>query len=174
MPLDGVLGADTLSSFDVDLDLPGHRMVLYQKQTCANAAPAWPEPYDKIAVGRSLGDHLFFLVQLDGRRIATFIDTGAQLTVLSTEAAAALGVTAAVLARDPVILVHGAAAEQLDAHVHRFAQLGIGTEVIRNLEIAVTNIRLSDADLVLGTDFLRSRRMWMSYGSQQIFLSRRS
>src|SRR5262249_20998155 len=30
-PLDGVLGADTLSSFDVDLDLPGHRMVLYEK-----------------------------------------------------------------------------------------------------------------------------------------------
>ena len=30
-PLDGLLGADSLSSFDVDLDLPGHRMVLYEK-----------------------------------------------------------------------------------------------------------------------------------------------
>ena len=135
--------------------------------------PAWAEPYDKIAVGRSLGDHLFFPVQLDGRRIDTFIDTGAQLTVLATKAAAALGVTDAVLARDRVLTVHGAAAEQLSAHVHRFAQLAIGTEVIRNLEIAVTDVRLNDADLVLGIDFLRSRRMWMSYGSQQIFLSSR-
>ena len=171
-PLDGVLGADALSSFDVDLDLPGHRMALYQRQTCTGAAPAWTEPYATIAASRSLGDHLFFPVQLDGRKIAAFIDTGAQLTVLSTKAAVALGVTDAVMARDPAITVHGAVAEQLGAHVHRFAQLAIGTEVIRNLEIAVTDVRLNDADLVLGIDFLRSRRMWMSYGSQQIFLSR--
>jgi clan AA aspartic protease (TIGR02281 family) len=174
IPLDGVLGADTLSSFDVDLDLRGHRMALYQRQECAGAAPAWTEPYDKIAVSRSLGGHLFFPVQLDGRSIAAFIDTGAQLTVLSIKAASALGVSNAVLARDRAMLVHGAAAEQLSAHVHRFTQLVIGTEVIRNIEIAVTDVRLSDADLVLGVDFLKSQRMWMSYGSQQIFLSRRS
>ena len=69
--------------------------------------------------------------------------------------------------------VLGAAAEQLDGHVHRFSQLAIGTEVIRDPEIGVTDLRLSDADLVLGVDFLQSRRVWMSYGSQQIFLSRR-
>ena len=39
-PLDGVLGADTLSSFDIDLDLPGRRMTLYQEQSCAIASPA--------------------------------------------------------------------------------------------------------------------------------------
>ena len=65
-------------------------------------------------------------------------------------------------------------AEQLDGRVHRFSQLAIGAEVIRDPEIGVTDLRLSDADLVLGVDFLQSRRVWMSYGSQQIFLSRRS
>jgi predicted aspartyl protease len=173
-PLDGVLGVDTLSSFDVDLDLPGHRLVLYEKQTCAGATPAWTEPYAKIAAGRSLGDHLFFPVQLEGRKLAAFIDTGAQFTVLSTKAASVLGVTEAALAQDRVIIVHGAAAEQLSAHLHRFSQLAVGTEIIRNLEIVVTDVRLNDADLVLGIDFLRSRRMWMSYGSQQIFLSHRT
>ena len=173
VPIDGVLGADSLSSFDVDLDLAGHRMALYRSQSCAGAAPTWSEPYDRIAARRSLGDHLFFPTQLDGRWIAAFIDTGAQLTVLSAQAAARLGLTEPVLARDPMILVHGAAAEELSARVHRFAQLWIGTELIRSPEIAVTDLRLGDADLVLGVDFLRSRRMWMSYGSQQIFLSRR-
>jgi hypothetical protein len=38
-PLDGVLGAETLSSFDIDLDLPGRRVTLYQGQSCAAAAP---------------------------------------------------------------------------------------------------------------------------------------
>ncbi len=172
-PLDGVLGADTLSSFDIDIDLPGHRLVLYQKQTCAGAAPAWIPPYSKIPARRSLGDHLCFPVQLDGRSITAFIDTGAQFSVVSKRAAAALGITDPVLAHDPTMTVHGAAAEQLDGHVHRFSQLAIGTEVTGNPEIGVTDLRLSDADLVLGVDFLRSRRVWMSYGSQLIFLSRR-
>jgi predicted aspartyl protease len=173
-PLDGVLGADTLSSFDVDFDLPGHRMVLYQKQTCPGAAPAWTEPYATISAGRSRGDHLFFPVRLDGRRTDAFIDTGSQFTVLSTRAALAVGVTAAVLARDRMVTVRGAAGEQLAARVHRFSQLEIGAETIRNPEIVVTDVSLSDADLVLGIDFLKSRRLWLSYGSQQIFLSHRT
>ena len=173
-PLDGVLGADSLSSFDVDLDLPGHRMVLYEKQTCPGAAPVWTEPYARISAGRSLGDHLFFPVQLDGRRTEAFVDTGSQFTVLSTRAALAVGVAPTVLARDRVATVRGAAAEQLAAHVHRFSQLEVGTETIRNPEIIVTDVRLSDADLVLGVDFLRSRRIWFSYGSKQIFIMRRT
>jgi predicted aspartyl protease len=172
-PLDGVLGADTLSSFDVDLDLPGHRMVLYAKQTCPQASPAWAGPYARIGTGRSFGGHLFFPVQLDGHRIDTFIDTGSQLTVLSTKAASILGVTGAILAHEREIMLHGAAAERLSARVHRFSQLQIGPEVIRNPELVVTDIRLNDADIVLGIDFLSSQRIWMSYGSQQIFLMRR-
>src|SRR5262249_45043780 len=93
-PLDGVLGAGSLTSFDVDLDLPGHRLVLYAKQTCPGAAPAWTEPYARINTGRSRGDHLFFPVRLDGRMIDAFVDTGSQFTVLSARAAQALGVTA--------------------------------------------------------------------------------
>src|SRR5215475_11425622 len=65
-PLDGVLGADSLNSFDIDLDLPNNRITFYSKQTCPSAAPAWAEPYITIAAGRSKGDHLFFPVQLDG------------------------------------------------------------------------------------------------------------
>jgi len=173
-PLDGVLGADSLSSFDVDLDLAGHRMVLYERQTCPGAAPAWTQPYARITAGRSRGDHLFFPVRLDGRRTDAFFDTGSQFTVLSTRTALAMGVDAAVLAHDRVATVRGAAAEQLAAHVHQFSQLEIGTETIRDPQIIVTDVRLSDADLVLGIDFIRPRRIWFSYGSQQIFIMRRS
>ena len=40
-------------------------------------------------------------------------------------------------------------------------------------EIDVTEINLNDADFVLGIDFLGSQRVWISYGSQQLFLMRR-
>ena len=68
----------------------------------------------------------------------------------------------------------GAAGEQVSSHVHRFSQLEIGGEVVNHPEFVVTNVELSDADLVLGINFLISRRIWLSYGSQQIFLSRRT
>jgi predicted aspartyl protease len=172
-PLDGVLGADILHSFDIDLDLPGRRMILYQGQSCAAAAPAWAQPYARIAAALSPSSRLFFPVQLDGRRITALFDSGAQFSVLSTRSALALGVNGAVLARDPPVSVRGADGEQLSAHAHRFFRLEVDGEVIRNAEIDVTEISLNEADLVLGIDFLGSRRVWISYGSQQLFLLRR-
>jgi predicted aspartyl protease len=173
-PLDGVLGADTLSSFDVDLDLPHHRMVFYGKQSCPGAAPAWAEPYSAISAHRSFSNHLSFPAQLDGRLIDTFIDTGAQLSVISSRAALALGVTDAALAHDRATVTLGAAAERLNSHLHHFSHLEVGGELVRNPALIVADVSLRDADLVLGIDFLSSRRIWLSYASQQIFLSRRS
>ncbi len=171
-PLDGLLGADVLSGFDIDLDLPHQQMLLYEKQSCPSAPP-WAGPYTGINAGRSAGEHLFFPVQLDGRGIVAFVDTGAQRTVLSTTAALALGVTEAALARDRSITTRDATAHQLDSRLHRFSRLTVGAEMIRNPEVAVTDVKLTDADLVLGIDFLKSRHIWLSYGSLRIFLSSR-
>ena len=172
-PLDGVLGADTLSSFDIDLDLPHHRMTFWDKQSCPSAAPAWPQPYSAIPARRTLSNHLSFPAQLDGRQIDTFIDTGAQLSVVSSRAAQALGITEAALARDRPTVTLGAAAERLNSHLHRFSRMEVGGEVVHNPELIVADVSLKDADLVLGIDFLSARRLWLSYGSQQIFLTRR-
>jgi predicted aspartyl protease len=173
-PLDGVVGADSLNSFDIDLDLPNNRITFYRRQACPAAAPAWTEPYITMAAGRSKGDHLFFPVQLDGHKINAFIDTGAQSTVLSTSAALALGLTPALLARDRAAVLRGAGPEQLGGRVHRFARLEIGGETIRDPEIIVADLNLSDADLVLGIDIVRPWRIWLSYGAQKIFLLRRT
>ena len=172
-PLDGLLGADSLSTFDIDLDLPHHRMVFYAKQSCPAAAPAWTEPYARIAARRSFSGHLVFPARLNGREVDAFVDTGAQLTVLSTRVALALGVTETALARDRPTVTSGATAGQLSSHAHQFSSLEIGGEILRNPEIVVVDVKLGDADLVLGIDFLISRRIWLSYGSVQIFLSRR-
>jgi hypothetical protein len=52
-------------------------------------------------------------------------------------------------------------------------KLARGTAVTaRDPEIVVADVNLPDADLVLGFDFVSSRRMWFSYGSHRIFLSR--
>jgi len=171
-PLDGLLGADALSAFDIDLDLPRHQMTFYRKQTCETATPNWAGPYISISTGLSRGERLFFPVQLDGRRLTAVIDTGSQVTVLATAAARALGLTEGHLSRDRSTTTQGVAGE-LSARVHRFAKLEVGALMIRNPEVVVTDLKLNEADIVLGVDFLSSRRLWLSYGSRRIFLSSR-
>jgi len=173
-PLDGVLGADVLGAFDVDFDLAQHRMILHEPQSCPTAAPDWTDRYVGISTGLSAAQHLFFRAQLDGRSIFAIVDTGAQMTLLSTKAARALGVSEATLAQEKAITIRGAAGELLSGHVHRFSGLDVGGVALHNPEIVVADFTLREADLVLGIDFVRSRRIWFSYRSRQIFLSRTS
>ena len=170
--IDGLLGADFLADFEVDLDLSQRRVLLYQPPPCPITGPAWSEPYTTIRANRSLHDRLFFPVSLDGHRFAALIDTGAQLTALDTGSAAALGVTGQTMARDPVATLRGAAAEIIRSRVHRFSRLEIDGEVIRDPVIVVAGLGLQDADLVIGANFLRLHRVWLSYASHLIFISR--
>jgi predicted aspartyl protease len=170
VPLDGLLGADALADFDLDLDLPRQRVAFYRKQACRNAAPDWAPPYTAIETGRSRGEHLFFPVRLDGREMTAFVDTGAQRSAVSAEAAGVLGVTGATLARDPRWHLHGATAGRVAGHLHRFASLQVGREAIGNPELVIAKLGLADADIILGFDFILPRRLWLSYGARRIFL----
>jgi predicted aspartyl protease len=173
-PLDGLLGADFLSDYEVELDLAHRRITLYAPPPCPITAPVWGGAFTTLAANRSLHNRLFFPVRLDGHALATLIDTGAQLTALDAESAAAIGVTGRVLARDPVTTLRGAAAETVVSRAHRFALLQIDGLALRDQTIMVTRLGLQDADLVLGADFLRWQRVWLSYKSHRIFIERRS
>jgi predicted aspartyl protease len=163
MPLssvDGVLGTDVLSRFDIDLDLPNRRMSLYEKGACT---PDWAGPSAEIKIGRSVyNTHLFFPVQLDGRRITATIDTGAQRTTLSTATAHAMGITDAMLARNPPVQTRGFGGGHLASRVHQFDSLTVGSIRLSKPQIVVTN---------LGMDFLQSRRLFLSYAGFRMFLA---
>ena len=171
-PIEGLLGADFLADYEIDLDLAHRRISLFAPPPCPVGAPAWSTTYSTIAANRSLHDRLFFRVRLDGRPLAALIDTGAQLTTLDADTAAAVGVTGLSLARDPVTTLRGATAEPVTSRAHRFAELQIDSEMLRDQTIMVTRLGLQDADLVLGADFLRWQRVWLSYASHRIFLER--
>ena len=170
-PLDGILGADVLTGFDIDLDLPHQRMTLYPRGSCP-LGPPWPGAFAQISTGLSLGEHLFFPVQLDGHKVSAVIDTGTQLTTLSKAMAKALGVTDEELTRDHPITAHGATPGELPSHVHQFSQLNVGSEKIPNPRLVVSDIAIPDADMLLGIDFIRSHRLWFSFASFQIFLAK--
>jgi predicted aspartyl protease len=165
----GLLGADFLAHFAVDLDVSDGRLRLY-RPACLAAQPAWRPPFSMIAANRSLHDHLFFAVQLDGRRLYAFIDTGAQRSVIDRAAALALGVDAAELSRAPAAMLRGAAAASVAAPLYRFARLQIGNITIADPVLSVAPLDLVDADIILGEDFIETRRLWLSYSPPAIVI----
>lgn len=165
----GLLGGDFLAHFDVDLDLAKGRLDLYPRG-CAPARPPWKGTYTAIAANRSIDNRLFFPVALDGRKLFAFIDTGAQVSTIDTGAARRLGLSRAALARDPIAGMRGLSPQRVQARAHRFARLRIGDETVRDPVLLVTALNLPDADIVLGLDFLRGRRVWFSYPRHRIFL----
>jgi predicted aspartyl protease len=171
METDGFLGTDMIGKFDIDLDLPRNRMWLYERGACI---PDWTDAHNKVEIGRSATNgHMFFPVQLDRRKITATIDTGADRTTLSRASAHAMGLTDAVLARDRPAVTRGFGGGQLASRIHRFGSLTVGTVRLSEPEIVVTDLRLRGIDLILGMDFLRSRRLWLSYAGFQMFLSSR-
>ena len=45
-PVDGLLGVTVLSAFDIDMDLPKQKMILYGGLVCSDTViPPWREPY---------------------------------------------------------------------------------------------------------------------------------
>ena len=169
MQPDGLLGGDFLSDFDVDLDLADGRLAFY-RSGCAPARPPWRSASTAIHANRSLVGRLFFPVTLDGHKLFAFIDTGAQVSTIDTAAARRLGLSKAAIAGGPAATLRGVSAAKVQAHAHRFARLQIGGDTVREPVMIVAPLNLPDADIVLGLDFLRGRRVWFSYPTQRIFL----
>ena len=169
--IDGLLGADLLADFDLDLDFVHRRVRFYKASACA--APSWPPPYSSIAAHVSLHRHLFFPVRLDGQDMAAFIDTGSQFTVVDAAAAVRSGLTQAALRLDRAVTVRGAAAVSVGAHVHRFDRLEVAGGVTRDSSAIVARLDLDDADLILGADYLAAHRVWLSYNARTVFVGPR-
>jgi hypothetical protein len=142
---------------------------LYEKPACEITAPAWALRYEVIPANRSLHDHLFFKLILDGTSLAAFFDSGTQHSLVDERSARQVGVDDTVLGQDPASTVRGINAATAPAHIHRFVKLIVGGEALAHPELVVTKLGLNDADVILGTDYLRSHRVWLSYGSHQVF-----
>jgi predicted aspartyl protease len=171
LAVDGLLGADLLVAFDLDLDIGHHRILLYEPVTCPRPVLPWPRRYVVIAAHPSKHRHMAFAVALDGHDLNAFIDTGAERSLVDTGFVAGLGVTEADLQQDQAAMMQGVSADVAVARLHRFGRLQLGELGLLSPSILVTPLRLDDADLLFGTDFLLHRRVWLSYASRRIFVA---
>ena len=74
-------------------------------------------------------------------------------------------------ANDPAVAVRGANPGVSSQRVHRFTEVGIGEDRFPAPIFLVGGLQSGEWDMLLGSDYLRRKRVWLSYATGQIFIS---
>jgi predicted aspartyl protease len=170
---DGLLGADILLAFDLDIDVLDGTLTLYRSRVCPNAQPPWHEPWIEIAGVRARKDRLLLPFDLDGAQGMALLDTGAQGNVLGVNMARRMSLTEQVLATDPPVRNTGTGGVTI-SRLHKFQRLQIGPVVEESPLLVVPPSDFGVGDALIGEEFLQGRRVWLSFRSRSIFVSKRS
>lgn len=167
----GLLGADVLLAFDLDLDLAKRTLTLYRPRMCPEGGPPWEVAAVRIPGVARHNDRLVLPVQLDGAEGMAVLDTGAQDSVVGSRLAERMGLTSAATAGDPVVGQHGAGPDPVEGRRHRFLRLAVGSTVMHEPELTILPSDGVIGDGVIGQDFMKGRRLWLSFASKQVFIA---
>jgi clan AA aspartic protease (TIGR02281 family) len=169
---DGLIGADILSHFDVDIDIQRRQIGLWSVRDCSEVKPDWPGGADGVQMTIEPSRHVTVPVRIDGALLQLMLDTGAANLVLSTRAAAEAGATPDILEQNPRITGFGMNARSFPAWLHIFRRLEVGRQVFGDIRAVVVNRgRYADpGDGLLGIEFLKRGRVWISYATGMFFV----
>ena len=172
--IDGLLGRDFLSLFDLVLDMAARRVELFMVEGCSGNFLPWTAPYAALPVQNPADTALSVMVELDGVSLRALLDTGASTTLLAAPGMGRLGLAEEALARDPTRALGGLGARAVVAHQHGFGRLRIGGETTERPRIWVAPVRPTPvADMLLGADWLATRLVWISFATKQVFVGAR-
>ncbi len=171
-PLDGVLGIDVMVGFEVELDVPRGRMALYRARPCPDARPGWDGPYAQLGVQQQAGSgHMFVPVELDGQPLRGMLDSGASRSTLSLQTAGEAGLRGRRLAALPSGRGQAMNAEGIVVRLAPFRSLRVGADVLEAPVLAIVDLPPLAGDLLVGSDYLATRRVWLSFRLGRVFVA---
>ncbi len=172
-PADGSLGDDFLHHYEIDLDLPHAMVRLYQGRPCPGRLPGWSTEDAVLPAIHPLPRQwqLAVPVRLDGHPFTALIDSGSSAVGVGTAAVQALDGFQADSAGDPEAKAVGFGPATVSTDLHRFASLQVGSETMPDVEATVLNLRSRRFDVLLGFDYLRTHKVWISYATNQVHVA---
>jgi len=167
----GLIGADILSHFDVDIDIPHRRIGLWRVDGCSEVTPDWEGEPAGVKMQIEASKHITVPVRIDGAALDLVLDTGAPDLLLTTLAAARAGATPEVLEEGRRFTGYGVNDRSYQAWLHVFRRVEIGQQVYGDVRAVVVNRgRYGNlGDGLLGVEFLKRGRVWISYSTGTFF-----
>jgi predicted aspartyl protease len=166
----GLLGADRLSSFDIELDIPAGKMTLWNVAHCEGNFVPWRLPHYVVPLQRHSPNRMVAKVEVDSHPVEALVDWGARSTTMTAAVAEGVGVTPDMLASDRSGTNWGIDQTQNVVRLHKFGELKVGREIFHNIGLPVADLRLREVGMLLGADYVRTRRVWLSYATRQMFI----
>jgi predicted aspartyl protease len=167
----GLLGDDILSQFDVEFDFPAHTLTFYREVGCYATFLPWTGVFSTIPFDHH-GAKVTIDVMLNSERTRAMIDTGNNLSFVSLGASALWGAATADLAPTGIHAkspLNGTEAMAVSAY--SFKQVKIGDKLFNDKKLSVIDANLPLASANLGLDYWSSRKMWISYLHQWLFVA---
>jgi clan AA aspartic protease (TIGR02281 family) len=181
-----LLGYDFFQQLDIEFDLSHDTIRLFQPKNCERAWLAYWST-DALMLPFEHGEKVLINVTINGKPILAMIDSGVGYSKLSFEGALALGISSQSPGVTAAGCTYGLGKERYESWIAAFDSFAIGDEVIRNPRIrfadmwlhnrydatgSLTQRRLRDLpDLLLGSDFLRAHRVYVSNSQRKVYFS---
>jgi predicted aspartyl protease len=171
-PIGGLIGADLVSQYDLDIDIPHRQLGLWKVAGCTEVKPDWPGESSEADMVVQPSRHVSLNVKLDGVPVDLLLDTGSPGLVVTTRAAARAGVSPEMLEESRPLQGRGMNDRAFAAWLHIFPRLEVAGQVYGDARaVVVNNGRMKDGgDGLLGIEFLKRGRVWVSYATGRFFV----
>jgi predicted aspartyl protease len=174
--VDGLLGQNILGMADVEYDLANGVVRLMHPHDCASAMLAyWSGGRDVSTVAikalESKDPHTLSEATLNGVKIRVMLDTGAETSFVTLEAAERAGVTPQTVGARAGGLSRGLGRHSVQSWIAPFSSFQLGNEEIRNTEIRIGAGGIEHADMLLGADFFRSHHIYVSNIQRRLYFT---
>lgn len=188
---DVMLGEDFLRQFDVEFDLAHDRVRLHRAENCGDVALAyWTKDVPGEVAIEPIEDarpRIHVAVAINDQPIGAFVDSGAAVSLLTQDDAAALGVTPETKGVVESGKARGVGAKLVPMWSGPFRSFAIGNESIpdvrllfadfyRDASVTATGSRITRKvsqlePMILGADFLRSHRTLIAHSQLRMYFT---
>jgi predicted aspartyl protease/tetratricopeptide (TPR) repeat protein len=171
----GILGQNVLRIADVEYDFADGVTRLMRPVHCGHASLAYwarslPVSTLDIAPTSAGAPWAVMTARLNGRRISVMLDSGASTSLLTLSAARRAGITPQSAGVTGAGAVMGVGHSLVMTWRIPIDELQIGDERIRHTHILMGDVP-GDFDLLLGTDFLLSHRIYVSNSQHRMYFT---
>jgi predicted aspartyl protease len=171
--VDGLLGMDIMSQFDIDLDLAEHKVIFYGTAGgCSHPTVALEQPLFALPMVQGPNEHSAVIeVSIAGKSLRALLDSGSDSNIIFRSGARRLGLDDTALANDTKGVMAGIGPRAVQYRRHVIEPVDIGDLTIRNMPVDISpEPRTGDFDMILGLDFFLRVHVWMSFSSHTVIM----
>lgn len=172
--IDGVIGLNILSRFDLALDFPARTLSLYKRQNCSNPDLPWSDIISVKQITVDAEGAPLIPVSIEGHDLKFLFDTGAQQTLVHAQTLQAYGINPLGEALTGGYFSKDFEDNPFNRRIAEFHNVIIGGVNYQNAQFLVDTSPSDDAPSVagwLGNDYISRHHIYLDNATQRLYLS---